>query len=193
MKQFLILLSFIFITTISFFFNNYLIWVSLLIISIILVSLIPYFKNILSRFKIIFISVFLSAVITFLMNFWLDNFDSAIIYTSRYLFMSILSLLFCSIFGLKNLSQALCFAIRPIKFLNIQSYENTVLIINIGTNLFPLIIQKFRLFNYSLKQKGVKLTPISIIKFHKEIVSMFMYWFFKVVDDFEKVLQIKGV
>ncbi|MDR0950144.1 MAG: hypothetical protein LBM13_00665 [Candidatus Ancillula sp.] len=184
MIECLILLAFILLSSLAFLLDGIYIWIGLTGLILILIFVIPKIRQNLPRFKFMIIMLSATLIITFFMNWWLDSLDSAILYTMRLFCMSLFSLGFCIIFGLKNLGTALTFLIRE---------KKAKLSIKIGLALFPIMITWCRNFSLALHSKGFKISIKTLIKSPKIILNSLLSMFFFRLDQLELTLIAKGL
>lgn len=193
MPQFLLLLAFLALSTVSYFVGDTLFWLAVLAVSLVAILCIPFLRRQYRRFAVLAYLMSFTLAVSFLMNYAIDGIDSALLYTVRLAAVSVLSISFCICYRLERLKIALIYALRPVGIFSKETYFRLKQIIQLGITLIPLVSEQFSSIARAFKSKGFALTPRAILKRPTIFINVLVYWMLDFTTELEYALIAKGV
>jgi hypothetical protein len=182
MKDFILLVSFIIISACSYLVQDYKFWIIVLLIEVLAIFIVKPIRSKLRRYYGILALASITILVTFFMNFWLSGLNDAIMFSSRFIAMSLFGMSFVILFGLQRLKNALLFICRG---------KNIKLIIIVTFALVDKMILSFKNFGLALKIKGFKLTPSTFGRYTKVLLSFLSDFIFTTLESLILSLKIK--
>ncbi len=188
MKSTIKLLILLTYTIAVFFVKNYLVLSIIAILNIILMILfkVPKLKALKNIYYLSFFIVF-----TALINFLVDNINSALLIAVRLILVCNFTYTFKTIFSPMELAKAIEYLCFPLKVFGINP-KDISLIINIALTFIPILSNEFIQIKYALKSRGVAMSGINKVKSIKYMMKPLLYGILRRTNELEYTLRVKG-